>query len=260
MVRRGKDVGTLATCSGAPELNHSHLATSPPVHELSTELHSKRAFDVILALFGLAVSAPLWILIAVSIWIDDGRPIFYCQQRVGKNGTTFMLLKFRSMIRDAEAAYGPVAALERDPRITTVGRLLRKSAIDELPQLISILKGDMSFVGPRADRPWESETDKDGFLKNSKATELGFDPDTQASGNPAGFLRTIPGYRERLAVRPGLTGIAQIYGSQDTPRRQKLRLDRLYLRRMSLCLDAKLILLSVWITLRGKWECRTRKF
>jgi lipopolysaccharide/colanic/teichoic acid biosynthesis glycosyltransferase len=102
-------------------------------------------------------SSPLWALIAFAIIIEDGLPIFYGQERVGKNGRIFRTMKFRSMIKDAERETGPVQAVENDPRITNVGKILRATAMDELPQLVNILKGDMSFVGPRSLRPKEKE-------------------------------------------------------------------------------------------------------
>lgn len=208
----------------------------------------KRPFDVSLSLLGLVLSVPLWILIALAIWLEDGRPIFYLQERVGRAGRRFKTWKFRSMIKDAEVESGPVAAAQDDSRITKVGAVLRNTAMDELPQLINILKGDMSFVGPRADRPWEVEP-KDGDLSGSAGSI--HNPD---------FFQLIPNYQARLQVRPGLTGLAQIYAKYDTPRRQKLRFDLLYIRNVSFWLDLKLILLSFWITMRGSWESRDNKF
>ena len=220
---------------------------------------SKRAFDIVISLLGLAVSGPLWVLISIAIWADDGPPVFYFQERVGRHGRRFRLWKFRSMVGDAEGESGPVAATEDDPRMTRVGRILRKSAMDELPQLINILSGDMSFVGPRADRPWELENPDAPVVgevrggQRPSGLEVGSSPD-----NP-GFFELIPGYAGRLLVRPGLTGLAQIYARCDTPRRQKLRFDRLYIRNMSFWLDARLMLASLWISLRGEWENRDRK-
>jgi len=198
----------------------------------------KRTFDCILSLIGIVLSVPLWLLFSLAILIEDGLPIFYLQGRVGKDGRIFMALKFRSMIKDAEKGIGPVQATEDDPRITRVGRVVRATAMDELPQLINILKGDMSFVGPRALRPEELEV----------------------KGNPnAVKIEEIPGYEERHAIRPGLTGLAQIYLSTDASRREKFRYDALYIRKQNFWLDLKLIFLSLWITLRGKWESRNKK-
>src|SRR5438132_6589539 len=122
----------------------------------------KRAFDVMLSLAGLVVSAPLWALFAAAVKLEDGGPVFFAQERVGLNGRVFTALKFRSMIPDAEARTGPVQAAEHDPRITPIGRLLRATAMDELPQLWNIFRGDMSFVGPRPLRPGEVEVSGDG--------------------------------------------------------------------------------------------------
>src|SRR6185369_11880792 len=147
----------------------------------------------------------------------------YRQDRVGQGGRVFSALKFRSMVPDAEARTGPVQATENDPRVTRVGRLLRATAMDELPQLWNIFTGDMSFVGPRALRPGEIHARGDGQ----------FIP-----------LEIVPGYSERHIVPPGLTGVAQIYADRDIPPQQKFRYDRLYIRNQSFWLDIRLILLS----------------
>ena len=115
----------------------------------------KRAFDVLLSGTGLFVAAPLWVVIATAIKLEDGGPVLFPQDRVGLGGATFRALKFRSMHPDAEAGSGAIQATAGDPRVTRVGRLLRATAMDELPQLWNILRGDMSFVGPRALRPGE---------------------------------------------------------------------------------------------------------
>ena len=150
---------------------------------------------------------------------------------MGEGGRIFEVLKFRSMIADAEKDVGPKPAEQHDPRVTRVGRVLRATAMDELPQLWNIFRGDMSFVGPRALRPEE------------------IDVDTAGRSVP---LQAIPGFADRSAMPPGLTGIAQIYARRDVSRRQKFRFDRLYVRRQSMLLDLRLILLSFWITARGK--------
>jgi len=197
----------------------------------------KRAFDVALAGAGLVLSSPLWLLIPLAIKLEDGGPVFFPQQRVGLGGAVFDALKFRSMVPDAHR-FGLIQASERDPRITRVGRLLRATAMDELPQLWNIFTGDMSFVGPRPLMPGEIEVRGDGELR---------------------ALDAIPGYRERHSVRPGLTGLTQVYAPRDITRANKFRLDRLYLKRQGFCLDLKLIVLSFWITGRGQWEARGRK-
>ena len=201
-------------------------------------LFLKRPFDIVLSSLGLIASAPLWALIAFAVRAEDGGPVFYAQERVGRKGRPFKALKFRSMVRNAEAGSGPVQAVADDPRVTRVGRLLRAAAMDELPQLLNIFKGDMSFVGPRALRPNEREVGGAGG------------PDS---------ITEVPGYDARHAVRPGLTGLAQVFLPGETPRRKKFRYDLLYIRRQSFWLDLKLIGLSFWITFRGKWESREPK-
>jgi lipopolysaccharide/colanic/teichoic acid biosynthesis glycosyltransferase len=199
---------------------------------------AKRALDLVLSGAGLVLSAPIWAIIATAIKLEDGGSVFFGQERVGEGGAIFRALKFRSMIPNAEAGVGAIQAVERDPRVTRIGRLMRATAMDELPQLWNIFRGDMSFVGPRALRPGEIET----------------------SGNGRHVaMHEIPGYVERHSVRPGLTGIAQIFAPRDVPRRHKFKYDRIYVERQSLGLDVRLILLSFWITFRGKWEDRGRK-
>ena len=198
----------------------------------------KRAFDVLLSGIGLVGSAPLWALFAAAIKLEDGGPVFYAQERVGQGGRWFRALKFRSMRPDAEALIGAVQASEHDPRVTRVGRILRATAMDELPQLWNIFRGDMSFVGPRALRPGEIEREGERLVP----------------------LEAVPGYEQRITVRPGLTGIAQVYAARDVSRRHKFRYDRLYIHRRSMWLDLRLILLSFWISFLGTWESRGRKY
>lgn len=191
----------------------------------------KRLFDVFLSGIGLIGSSPLWLIFSLAIKLQDGGPVFYTQNRVGKNGKIFKVYKFRSMIPDAEKHTGPVLATENDPRVTKIGRILRATAMDELPQLWNIFKGDISFVGPRAERPELVEK----------------------------FAKQISNYMDRFQVRPGLTGVAQVYGRYDSPPKEKLRYDLFYIKHQSFILDLKLILLSFWITFRGKWESRQKK-
>ncbi len=187
---------------------------------------------------GLVLSSPLWLVIAGVVKVESRGPVFFAQVRVGERGRTFDALKFRSMVDDAERGVGPLQATAHDPRVTRVGRLLRATAMDELPQLWNIFRGDMSFVGPRALRPEEIETESGRSVP----------------------LMAVPGFAERCSVQPGLTGIAQIYAPRDVTRRQKFRFDRLYIRRRSFALDLRLILVSFWITARGTWEARDRKY
>jgi len=191
----------------------------------------KRLFDIALSGLGLIISSPLWATIAVAIKIEDGGPIFYAQPRVGRNCREFQSVKFRSMVPDSDARWGALPAKEGDPRITRVGRLLRSTAMDELPQLWNIFRGDMSFVGPRPE--WSELVKK--------------------------FRVEIPGFDRRHAVTPGLTGIAQIYGHSELHRRQKLRYDLLYIKKQSFWLDMRLVFISFLVTFTGKWEERSGK-
>jgi lipopolysaccharide/colanic/teichoic acid biosynthesis glycosyltransferase len=200
---------------------------------------AKRTLDVLLSGIGIVSSMPLWALAALAIKLEDGGDVFFGQERVGQGGRVFRVLKFRSMIQNAEAKVGALQAAHRDPRITRVGRWLRATAMDELPQLLSIFRGDMSFVGPRALRPGEIEVVGDGRHV---------------------ALEDVPGFEERCRVRPGLTGVAQIYAPRDIPRRNKFRYDKVYIRVQSFGLDLRLIVLSFWITFRGTWEVRGKKF
>lgn len=199
----------------------------------------KRPFDILVSTLGLLLSAPLWAVFALLIRLEDGGPVFFGQDRVGKDGKRFKSWKFRSMVPDADQRFGLRQAGEEDPRVTRVGRILRGTALDELPQLWNIFAGDMSIVGPRALAPVEIEV----------------------RGEEAPIpLEMIPGYKVRHQVRPGLTGMAQIYAPRDIPRKNKFRLDLLYVKKQSFWLDLKLVLLSFWITFRGKWEHRGTKF
>lgn len=199
----------------------------------------KRAFDLALSAAGLIASAPLWALFAVAIRIEDGGPIFFRQERVGRGGGVFVAFKFRSMRPDAENGVGAIQAIEHDPRVTRAGRFMRATAMDELPQLWNIFRGDMSFVGPRALRPGEIEQGRNGVLER---------------------LEDVPGFATRVSVRPGLTGIAQVYAPRDVPRRHKFRYDRIYVQKRSWWLDVRLILISFWISVQGAWEARDRKY
>ena len=194
---------------------------------------AKRALDVVLASIGLAVLAVPWALLTLAIKLEDGGPVFFSQERWGRGKSRIRVRKFRSM--SVHAADRAVQAAAGDCRITRVGRLMRATALDESPQLINIWKGDMSFVGPRVLPINEvQQRERDGAL-----------PD-----------EAIPGFDFRCRVPPGLTGLAQLYAARDVPRRQKFRYDGLYVRRYSFWLDVKLIALSIWISISGRWQSR----
>jgi lipopolysaccharide/colanic/teichoic acid biosynthesis glycosyltransferase/VanZ family protein len=201
-------------------------------------LFLKRPFDIFLSSAGILLSSPLWVLFSLIIWLQDRGPVFYAQDRVGRGGQVFKALKFRSMIKNAEVGRGAVQAVEKDPRVTRFGRLLRATAMDELPQLLNIFQGDMSFVGPRALRPEEREVHGEDHVRR---------------------IEDIPGYNERITVRPGLTGLAQIFLPGDAPRWQKFRYDRFYIQNRSFWWDIELIILSFGVTFRGTWESRQKK-
>jgi len=189
---------------------------------------TKRLFDFSLASFGLVLFAPVWILICVAIYLEDRRPILFIQRRVGKGGKEFTAYKFRTIYRryDDEMAQA-VAVHSDDHKVMRVGRLLRKTALNELPQLLNIIRGDMSFVGPRPEPP--------EFI--------------------AAYEKEIPDLgRIRYQIRPGLTGIAQVFGPHNMNPRNKLRYDLLYMRKRTFWLDIKLIGMSVRNTVFAKWD------
>lgn len=182
---------------------------------LSTEQRFfKRLFDLILATFGIIITAPVMLLTAIIIRSTSEGPAIYRQTRITMGNREFEILKFRTMYVGAEDETGPVLSNENDPRITKVGRVLRNLRIDELPQLFNVLKGEMSFVGPRPERPF--------FVEQ--------------------FSKEIPEYTHRYLVKAGITGYAQVYGKYDTSAVDKLKYDLLYIRDYSLMLDIKLIL------------------
>ena len=189
-------------------------------------LLAKRLIDVILSGFLAALSLPIALLTAAVIKMESKGPVFYAQTRVGEGETTFTILKFRSMCDEAERDCGATWALENDRRITKVGKVIRKLRIDELPQLYNILKGDMSFVGPRPERP--------EFVEKLK--------------------RRIPYYSQRFATKPGLTGWAQVnypYGASVEDAEEKLQYDLYYIKHLSLLLDLAIILRTAKVVLLG---------
>ena len=236
--RNGSLIDAAIDCAGILAMLGLIFSRRDKPESLTRGLFLKRPFDMALSGVGILFSSPFWLLFSAVIWLQDRGPIFYGQDRVGKGGRIFRALKFRSMIKDAEKGRGAVQAVENDPRVTWFGRILRATAMDELPQLLNIFKGDMSFVGPRALRPEEKEVHGDEEIRR---------------------IEDIPGYQERISVRPGLTGLAQVYLPGDAPRWKKFQYDRFYIENRSFWWDIELILLSFGVTFRGKWESRQKK-
>ena len=198
----------------------------------------KRPLDIVLSILMMVLSGPFFLPIAMAIKLEDGGPIFYRQERWGWRGKRFRVYKFRTMVPHSDRQFGIKQAIEGDRRITSVGRVLRSMGLDELPQLINILWGEMSFVGPRSLAVGEIVEDEQGRVTQYENT---------------------PGFRERLQVRPGLTGLATIYIPKDAPPRHKFCYDRLYIRQQSFWLDVRLIAISFWISVRGRWGDQREK-
>jgi sugar transferase (PEP-CTERM system associated) len=189
----------------------------------------KRFFDLFTSITILIVTIPIMVLAALLIYLEDRFPIFYKQERVGKNGENFMVLKFRSMRKDAEKGNKPQWASANDPRTTRVGRIIRKLRIDELPQIFNVFKGDMSFVGPRPERPF--------FVKQ--------------------LCEEVPFYNVRHSIKPGITGLAQVryqYGASVEDSVQKLQYDLYYVKNNSLFLDALILLDTFQVVVLGKGQ------
>jgi sugar transferase (PEP-CTERM system associated) len=187
----------------------------------------KRASDFAAAGVGLILSLPVWLTIPLLIRADSPGPVFFRQDRVGERGKIFQVLKFRSMRADAEALTGPVWATEKDPRVTRVGNFIRRTRIDEIPQLLNVVKGEMSFVGPRPERP---------FFVEQLAAE-------------------VPYYVQRHFVKPGVTGLAQVkyaYGATVEDALEKLRYDLYYIKRMGFWMDLSIIFETVKVVLFGR--------
>lgn len=182
----------------------------------------KRFFDVFLSLLALPIAIPIMLIFASIIKLETPGPAFFLQERVGLNGKYFKVIKLRSMGVNAEKN-GAQWAKKNDPRVTKVGAFIRKTRIDELPQLFNVLKGDMSLIGPRPERPVFT----------------------------AQFNEEIPGFIDRLQVRPGITGWAQVNGGYDITPRKKLELDRYYINNMSFFLDLKIILKTIKVCITG---------
>lgn len=182
----------------------------------------KRVLDIVLALIGMVICLPIIIIFGILIKLESNGPIIFKQERNGMDGQVFHIYKLRSMYADAEKN-GPMWAEQEDKRITKVGKFIRRTRIDELPQFINIINGEMSMVGPRPERPIFTEK----------------------------FNEEIPGFIYRLCVKPGLTGLAQVNGGYELTPEQKLKLDLMYICDMSLILDLKIILMTVAVILTG---------
>ncbi|MDR4503216.1 MAG: sugar transferase [Candidatus Scalindua sp.] len=190
----------------------------------SVYVTAKPRIDSFLAISGIILFLPL-------IKITSKGPVFYSQERVGINGKIFEIIKFRTMHFNAEDEFGPTWAKKNDPRITLLGRILRKTHIDELPQFVNVIQGDMSIVGPRPERPH--------FVNK--------------------FIKDIPGYTNRLTVKPGITGLAQCYYKYDETLRdveKKIQYDTFYIKKMSWLLDFKILLLTLRVSLFGEMQYR----
>ncbi len=191
------------------------------------EESAKRLVDIVVSIVILTLSSPLWIMVAVAVRLESPGNVVYSQERVGIKEKRFRMHKFRSMRSDAEAKTGPVWAPKNDPRVTNVGRFLRKTRLDEIPQFVNVLKGEMSLVGPRPERPHFVEL----------------------------LSKEIPLYKRRLVVRPGITGWAQIKQGYDTSIddvRSKVRFDLFYIENMSFRMDIKILLMTVYTMIAGK--------
>jgi sugar transferase (PEP-CTERM system associated) len=184
----------------------------------------KRSFDLFCSTVLLILTLPIMLLAGLVVWLEDRGPAFYAQERVGKDGKTFRVLKFRSMRIDAEKSGKPQWAAQNDPRITRVGNFMRKTRIDELPQILNVFKGEMSFVGPRPERPY--------FVEQ--------------------LIEVVPYYNVRHSIKPGITGWAQVrygYGSSAEDALQKLQYDLYYVKNNSLFLDVLILIDTLKVVL-----------
>jgi exopolysaccharide biosynthesis polyprenyl glycosylphosphotransferase len=203
---------TLLKIGDIPTFRISNMGLSPE------ELFVKRLMDLFFGIIATILSLPVGLILSVLIKLDGG-PVFYSQERLTKGNKPFKIYKFRTMIPDAEKMSGPVLAEDKDPRITPIGRFMRAVRLDELPQLLNVIKGDMSLVGPRPERPFFCEQ----------------------------FEKDIPEYRFRLKVKAGLTGLAQVEGKYNTTVEDKLRYDLIYIYNYSLLRDLVIMLQTIKI-------------
>ncbi|MBB6176074.1 exopolysaccharide biosynthesis polyprenyl glycosylphosphotransferase [Anoxybacillus tengchongensis] len=193
------------------------------LHARKKYLFVKRLFDIFISILMLLMLWPLFVVIALVVRIDSPGPVLYTQERIGKDGRPFLVFKFRTMVQDAEKN-GPQWAEKGDQRITRIGYYLRKYRLDELPQLLNVVKGEMSLIGPRPERLV--------FIER--------------------FEKEIPTFRERLCVRPGITGWAQVHGGYELTPKEKLELDLYYIQHCSFLLDLKILLKSIPVVIFAK--------
>jgi exopolysaccharide biosynthesis polyprenyl glycosylphosphotransferase len=184
----------------------------------------KRIFDLVLGIIFALLGSPIMAAATIAIKLDDGGPVFYLQERVGKGGKLFSVIKFRTMQLDAEKETGPILAEDDDPRITPVGKAIRRLRIDEMPQILNVLSGQMSFIGPRPERPF--------FVER--------------------YRKEIEGYDERQRVLPGITGLAQVNGGYATTPQLKLKYDLMYVYHQSFLLDLQVIAETIKVVLTGR--------
>ena len=201
-----------------------YAATSEMLEDTIVDWYDiyQRVFDVLLSTIGIMMSIPFIVIFGIAVKLDSPGPVFYTQERVGKGGRRFKVIKLRSMIRDAEKN-GAQWAEKDDPRVTRVGRFIRKTRIDELPQFINVLRGDMSIIGPRPERP--------EFVIE--------------------FNEHIQGFIERLCVRPGLTGWAQVNGGYEITPEEKLALDLYYIENRNPKLDLLILVKTLQVVFTG---------
>jgi exopolysaccharide biosynthesis polyprenyl glycosylphosphotransferase len=211
-------IGTVDTVVGDIPLMELTRATTPPWYP-----PFKRLVDIAGSLVLLILLAPVLLVAMLAILVTMGRPVFFVQERSGKAMKPFRCLKLRTMVRDAEKTSGPVLAADADPRITPLGNVLRRFRIDELPQLVNIIAGQMSFIGPRPERPF--------FVER--------------------YVQEIPGYRERFKVKPGATGLAQVSGGYATTPERKLKYDLIYMYHQDLLMDAQILVETARVVLTG---------
>ena len=212
-------IGTVDAIVGDVPLMEITRSTVPRYYAAA-----KRAIDLVASTLLAIVVSPLLIVASLGIILTDGFPVMFMQERSGRHLKPFEVYKLRTMVKDAEKLSGAVLAEEDDPRITRIGRFLRKTRIDELPQLFNILRGDMSFIGPRPERP--------GFVDQ--------------------YCKDIPGYRERFNVKPGVTGLAQVSGGYATTAERKLKYDLIYMYHQNLAMDTQIVAETLRVVLTGR--------